>query len=198
MRAVRVAKHRGLRVKPVEFCDPIKEPTDLICRISAFDMWLQRVCQITQPVAMPLIGHERFEIQLKGVPVAKQDRVGGFPRFAPLGRRSQKSVGCFAKCTGHFEFIHASRADRERSKVKLVLPELVWGLGEDVVLIAAHCLLLTAGLFPAEQTRIVKLLVEKVIVSPNDLEVRLRANGIERLVLELRPEPVEQQAEALA
>lgn len=53
-------------------------------------------------------------------------------------------------------------------------------------------------LFPAEQTRIVKLLVEKVIVSPNDLEVRLRANGIERLVLELRPEPDEQQAEALA
>ena len=47
-------------------------------------------------------------------------------------------------------------------------------------------------LFPAEQTRIVMLLVEKVIVSPNDLEVRLRANGIERLVLELRPEPVEQ------
>ncbi|WP_279629145.1 hypothetical protein [Ralstonia mannitolilytica] len=42
-----------------------------------------------------------------------------------------------------------------------------------------------------------KLLVEKVVVSPNDLEVRLRANGIERLVLELRPEPVEQQAEAL-
>ena len=53
-------------------------------------------------------------------------------------------------------------------------------------------------LFPAEQTRIVKLLVEKVIVSPNDLEVRLRANRIERLVLELRPEPVEQQVEALA
>ena len=53
-------------------------------------------------------------------------------------------------------------------------------------------------LFPAEQTRIVKLLVEKVIVSPNNLEVRLRANGIERLVLELRPEPVEQQVEALA
>ena len=53
-------------------------------------------------------------------------------------------------------------------------------------------------LFPAEQTRIVKLLVEKVIVSPNDFEVRLRANGIEHLVLELRPEPVEQQAEAMA
>jgi hypothetical protein len=53
-------------------------------------------------------------------------------------------------------------------------------------------------LFPAEQTRIVKLLVEKVIVSPNDLEVRLRANGIERLVLELRPEPVDQPEEVLA
>ncbi|MFN4360747.1 MAG: hypothetical protein ACK4F4_08495 [Hylemonella sp.] len=53
-------------------------------------------------------------------------------------------------------------------------------------------------LFPAEQTRIVKLMVEKVIVSPNDLEVRLRANGIERLVLELRPEPANQPAEALA
>ncbi|CAJ0876867.1 hypothetical protein R76727_02962 [Ralstonia mannitolilytica] len=53
-------------------------------------------------------------------------------------------------------------------------------------------------LFPAEQSRIVRLLVEKVIVSPNDLEVRLRANGIERLVLELRPESVEQAEEAMA
>jgi hypothetical protein len=37
------------------------------------------------------------------------------------------------------------------------------------------------------------LVVEKVIASPNDLEVRLRANGIDRLLLELHPEPVEQQ-----
>ena len=35
-------------------------------------------------------------------------------------------------------------------------------------------------LFPAEQQRIVRLLIEKVIVSPNDLEV---------LALELQPEP---------
>jgi len=41
-------------------------------------------------------------------------------------------------------------------------------------------------LFPAEQTRIVKLLIEKVIVSPSDLEVRLRANDIEQLVQELQ------------
>jgi len=53
-------------------------------------------------------------------------------------------------------------------------------------------------LFPAEQTRIVKLMVEKVIVSPNDLEVRLRANGIERLVLELQPAGVAEPEEALA
>jgi DNA invertase Pin-like site-specific DNA recombinase len=53
-------------------------------------------------------------------------------------------------------------------------------------------------LFPAEQARIVKLLVEKVTVSPNDLEVRLRANGIERLVLELNPKSIEQHEEALA
>lgn len=41
-------------------------------------------------------------------------------------------------------------------------------------------------LFPAEQTRIVKMLIEKVIVSPSDLEVRLRTNGIEQLVQELQ------------
>jgi site-specific DNA recombinase len=50
-------------------------------------------------------------------------------------------------------------------------------------------------LFPAEQTRIVKMLVEKVIVTPNDLEVRLRANGIERLVTDLRPNPAQPRRE---
>jgi hypothetical protein len=44
-------------------------------------------------------------------------------------------------------------------------------------------------LFPAEQQRIVRLLIEKVIVSPSDLEVRFRPNGIEVLALELQPEP---------
>ena len=46
--------------------------------------------------------------------------------------------------------------------------------------------LISDQLFPAEQTRIVKMLIEKVIVSPSDLEVRLRANGIEQLVQELQ------------
>jgi len=42
-------------------------------------------------------------------------------------------------------------------------------------------------LFPAEQQRIVRLLVEKVIVSPEDIEVRLRQTGIEELALDLCP-----------
>jgi len=50
-------------------------------------------------------------------------------------------------------------------------------------------------LFPAEQQRIVRLLVEKVIVSPNDLEVRFRPNGIEVLALELQPEPAMESVE---
>jgi site-specific DNA recombinase len=54
-------------------------------------------------------------------------------------------------------------------------------------------------LFPAEQQRIVRLLIEKVIVSPHDLEVRFRPNGIEVLALELQPEPaVESIEEAVA
>jgi site-specific DNA recombinase len=43
-------------------------------------------------------------------------------------------------------------------------------------------------LFPAEQQRIARLLIEKVIVSPNDLEVQLRLNGIEVLAVELQPD----------
>lgn len=42
-------------------------------------------------------------------------------------------------------------------------------------------------LFPAEQQRIMLLLVEKVIGSPTDIEVRLRANGLEEVGFELRP-----------
>jgi hypothetical protein len=37
------------------------------------------------------------------------------------------------------------------------------------------------------QQRIVRLLVETVIVSPNDIEMRLRANGFGEVALELRP-----------
>src|SRR5512134_1936832 len=41
-------------------------------------------------------------------------------------------------------------------------------------------------LFPAEQARIVRLLVERVDLAPNGIEVRLRAEGLQTLVEELR------------
>jgi site-specific DNA recombinase len=41
-------------------------------------------------------------------------------------------------------------------------------------------------LFPAEQARIVQLLVERVDVQENALEVRIRAEGLPSLVGELR------------
>ncbi|WP_223291914.1 recombinase family protein [Defluviicoccus vanus] len=41
-------------------------------------------------------------------------------------------------------------------------------------------------LFPAEQARIVRLLVERVDLSPDGLQVRLRAEGLQTLVEELR------------
>jgi hypothetical protein len=41
-------------------------------------------------------------------------------------------------------------------------------------------------LFPAEQARIVRLLVERVDLTPNGIEVRLRAEGLQTLVAELR------------
>ena len=40
-----------------------------------------------------------------------------------------------------------------------------------------------------------RLLIEKVIVSPDDLEVRFRPNGIEVLALELQPEPTPEPIE---
>ena len=53
-------------------------------------------------------------------------------------------------------------------------------------------------LFPAEQARIVRLLVEKVIVSPTELEVRLRANGLEKMVLELQADRLQIKNEEVA
>ena len=41
-------------------------------------------------------------------------------------------------------------------------------------------------LFPAEQARIVRLLVERVDLSAQDMQVRLRAEGVQTLVEELR------------
>jgi hypothetical protein len=39
-------------------------------------------------------------------------------------------------------------------------------------------------LFPIEQQRIVQLLVERVIISPHEMQVRLYPNGLQHLALE--------------
>jgi hypothetical protein len=49
-------------------------------------------------------------------------------------------------------------------------------------------------LFPAEPARIVRLLVERVDVFADGLEVRLRAEGLHSLVEELRAREAERQA----
>jgi hypothetical protein len=41
-------------------------------------------------------------------------------------------------------------------------------------------------LFPAEQARIVQLLVERVDVRPGGIDIRLRTEGLTQLVTELR------------
>ena len=53
-------------------------------------------------------------------------------------------------------------------------------------------------LFPAEQARIARLLVERVIVSPTELEVRLRANGLEKMVLQLQADRLQTKNEEVA
>ena len=51
-----------------------------------------------------------------------------------------------------------------------------------------------AELFPAEQARIMRLLVERVDVQADGLEVRLRAEGLASLVAELRLQPISAKA----
>ena len=54
-------------------------------------------------------------------------------------------------------------------------------------------------LFPAEQERIVRLLVKKVVFTPHNLELQLRPNGLERLAAELKfPAPASNAEEVAA
>ena len=48
-------------------------------------------------------------------------------------------------------------------------------------------------LFPAEQERIVRLLIKKVVVTPHTVELQFRPNGLERLAAELKV-PTEQSS----
>lgn len=53
-------------------------------------------------------------------------------------------------------------------------------------------------LFPAEQERIVRLLIKKVVVTPHNIEVQFRPNGIERLAAEIKLPDHEQKVEEVA
>ena len=44
-------------------------------------------------------------------------------------------------------------------------------------------------LFPLEQHRIVQLLVERIIVSPNELQVKFHPNGVQNLALDVMRNP---------
>jgi hypothetical protein len=56
----------------------------------------------------------------------------------------------------------------------------------EVTVLLADFATVWSGLFPAEQTRIVQLLVERVDLQEDALEVRIRAEGLASLVGELR------------
>jgi site-specific DNA recombinase len=66
------------------------------------------------------------------------------------------------------------------AKTELDLPE------RDVIRTITDFARLWDELFPAEQARIVRLLVERVDLSPDAMQVRLRAEGLQTLVEELQ------------
>jgi site-specific DNA recombinase len=83
-------------------------------------------------------------------------------------------------------------------KKLLAAPELVartWAVAKresgeiterEVTILLADFATVWSQLFPAEQARIVQLLIERVDVQENALEVRIRAEGLASLVGELR------------
>ena len=56
----------------------------------------------------------------------------------------------------------------------------------EVTVLLADFATVWSELFPAEQARIVQLLVQRVDVHENTIEVRIRAEGLASLVAELR------------
>lgn len=67
--------------------------------------------------------------------------------------------------------------------------ELVPTLDEARVTVAMTRLdIIWDQLFPAEQSRIIRLMVDKVIVFPNDIRLNLNLIGLEKIALDLQPE----------
>ncbi len=76
---------------------------------------------------------------------------------------------------------------REISKIE---DKAVAGMTEMQVAAALHRIdLVWDQLFPLEQYRIIQLLVEQVVISPNELQVKLHPNGVENLALDVIRDP---------
>ena len=90
---------------------------------------------------------------------------------------------------------------REVSKLK---DTVATGIDEVQVAVALNRIdLVWDQLFPQEQHRIVQLLVDRIIVSPNELQVKLHPNSVENLALDVmcnpgRPRAAKQVEEATA
>lgn len=86
--------------------------------------------------------------------------------------------------------IESAVLDHERKLLaapELVAPTWVTAKRErEVTILLAEFAIVWNELFPAEQARIVQLLVERVDVREDALEVRIRAEGLASLVAELR------------
>ncbi|WP_103654430.1 recombinase family protein [Agarilytica rhodophyticola] len=48
-------------------------------------------------------------------------------------------------------------------------------------------------LFPDEQARLIHLMIEKIIITPNAMDLRLRKNGLEQLAQEITPETLKKK-----
>jgi len=92
------------------------------------------------------------------------------------------------------------RAPDLKSRVAKMMTQVNAGVDEAKVCVAMLQIdKVWDQLFPAEQERIVRLLIKKVVFTPHNLELQLRPNGLERLAAELKlPTPAANAKEVVA
>jgi len=102
-------------------------------------------------------------------------------KLLPAGEIEQAVMAHVRAILGSAEVV--TQVWREISKIE---DKAVAGMTEMQVAAALHRIdLVWDQLFPLEQHRIVQLLVEQVIISPNELQVKLHPNGVENLALDV-------------
>ena len=86
--SIGITKNCGLRIKTIKLSDSVKQPSNLFrwiplqCRFDGFS-------KVSQAVAMFRTGQEGFQIQLKRMAVAIENRVRSVPGFPLLLGSSQ-------------------------------------------------------------------------------------------------------------